>query len=127
MPYRVSIIKDAPIECDTPEEALRLAAALTTGGNMEQMMRDVRRAVISESLLRLGPQYVEEFQQLVLEASQAATWQEWTLEMMDKHEVCEKAALKEEFDPDVAREALDTFMRDLVRANASETPSDTGG
>jgi phosphoribosylformylglycinamidine (FGAM) synthase-like enzyme len=119
MAYRVLVFREnAPIECDTPDEVLKLVAAFTTGGNMDQMMREVRRSVISESVQRLGPQYIAEFEQMNQELSQAATWQEWALEMLDRYNICEKSALTEEFDPDVAREALDTFMRDLVAAVA---------
>jgi phosphoribosylformylglycinamidine (FGAM) synthase-like enzyme len=127
MAYRVLLFKNAPIECDNPDEVLTLVAALTTGGNMDQMMREVRRSVISESLRRLGSAYVEEFEQMSQELSQAATWQEWALEMLNRYNICEKSALTEEFDPDVAREALDTFMRDLVAAVArSELKAPSG-
>jgi hypothetical protein len=85
------------------------------GGSMDQMMRDVRRSVLSESVRRLGSAYIEEFEQLTLEARQAAEWKQWALEFMVKHGICDKSALEEEFDIDQAQEAIDTAVGDLKR------------
>jgi hypothetical protein len=115
VPHRVKLTKNVSIECDLPEEALDLVAKITTRGNMDQMMRDVRRSVLGESIRRLGPVYIEEFEQLTLEARQAAEWKQWALELMAKHGICDKSALEEDFDIDQAQEAIDTAFGDLKR------------
>jgi len=75
-------------------------------GNMDKIVQEARVAVIKEAVRPMGSPYMEVLEQLILDASQAATWKEWALEAMDSHNICEKSALKEPFDPDVAREAI---------------------
>lgn len=79
----------------------------------DKLMRDVTISVIGESIRQFGSKYIRAFEYLKQQAVTAKEWQLWALCLMDEHNICEKSALDEEFDVDVAQETIATCYRDL--------------